>query len=45
MELAKLSGVGRATIARYEAGEDRRPHPETVRKLAKALKVRPEELI
>jgi transcriptional regulator with XRE-family HTH domain len=45
MELAVLSGVSRATIARYEAGENRRPHPATVRKLAKALKVKPEDLI
>ncbi len=44
MELAKLSGVGRATIARYEGGEARRPHPGTVRKLAKALKTKPAEL-
>jgi transcriptional regulator with XRE-family HTH domain len=44
MELAKLSGVARATIARYEAGEDRRPHPSTIKRLAKVLKVRPEDL-
>jgi transcriptional regulator with XRE-family HTH domain len=43
-ELAKLSGVSRATIARYEAGEQHRPHSKTVRKLARALKARPEEL-
>src|SRR5918911_5468351 len=45
MELAILSGVSRATIARYEAGEQRRPHPATVRKLARVLKVRPEDLL
>ncbi len=45
MELAKLAEVSRATIARYEGGEARRPHPGTVRKLAKALKVRPEALV
>jgi transcriptional regulator with XRE-family HTH domain len=44
MELAKLSGVSRATIARYEAEEDRRPHPATVKRLAKVLKVKPPEL-
>jgi len=44
MELAKLSDVSRATIARYEAGEHRCPHPGTVRKLMKALKVKPSEL-
>ncbi len=45
MELAKLAGVSRATIARYEAGEDLRPHPSTVRKLARVLKVKPEALV
>ncbi len=45
MELATLSGVSRATIARYEGGEVRRPHPSTVRKLARVLKVRPEDLV
>jgi transcriptional regulator with XRE-family HTH domain len=44
MELAVLSGVSRATIARYEAGEQRRPHPATVGRLARVLKVRPEDL-
>jgi DNA-binding XRE family transcriptional regulator len=45
MELAKLSGVSRATIARYEAEEDRRPRTATVWKLAKVLKVKPEDLV
>jgi DNA-binding XRE family transcriptional regulator len=45
MELAKLSGVSRATIARYEAGENRHPHPATVKRLAKVFKVRPLELM
>jgi transcriptional regulator with XRE-family HTH domain len=44
MELAKLSGVSRATIARYEGGEDFRPYQSTARKLAQALKVRLEDL-
>jgi transcriptional regulator with XRE-family HTH domain len=44
MELAKLSGVGRATIAAIETGKRQRVHPATVGKLAKALKVKPHEL-
>lgn len=43
MELAKLSEVGRATIADLEAGK-RGAYQGTVKKLAKALKVRPHEL-
>ncbi len=43
MELAKLSDVGRATIADLEAGK-RGAYKETVKKLAKALKVKPHEL-
>lgn len=43
MELAQLSGVGRATIARLET-TDTRAHPRTARKLAKVLKVKPEDL-
>ena len=43
-ELAKLSGVSRPTIAALELGY-RRAHPQTARKLAQALKVKPEELI
>ena len=42
-ELEKLSGVSRPTIAALELGY-RRAHPQTVAKLAKALKVRPEDL-
>jgi DNA-binding XRE family transcriptional regulator len=45
MELAKLSDVGRATIAAIEAGKRPRPHPTTRRQLARALKVRPEDLV
>jgi transcriptional regulator with XRE-family HTH domain len=42
-DLARLSGVGLATIVRIE---HRRPaRPSTVRRLAKALDVTPEELI
>ena len=44
MELAKLADVGRATIAAIETGKRPRPHPTTRRRLAKGLKVRPEDL-
>ncbi len=43
IELAKISDVGRATIADLEAGK-RGAYKETVKKLAKALKVKPHEL-
>jgi len=42
-ELAKLSGVSRPTIARLETTSTRAT-PETAKKLAKVLKVRPEKL-
>lgn len=41
-ELHEKSGVGRATIARAELGSD--VYLSTVRRLARALKVRPERL-
>jgi transcriptional regulator with XRE-family HTH domain len=41
-ELAERSGVSRTTIIKLEAG--REAWPQTVRKLAKALGVKPEEL-
>ena len=41
--LAKEAGVGRATIARLELGKPARI--ETVRRLAEALRVEPEELM
>jgi DNA-binding XRE family transcriptional regulator len=44
MELAKLSGVSRAAIATLEKGH-RTAQPGTARKLAKVLKVKPEELV
>jgi transcriptional regulator with XRE-family HTH domain len=44
MELAKLSDVGRATIAAIETGKRTRVHPATRERLAKALKVKPEDL-
>jgi DNA-binding XRE family transcriptional regulator len=45
VELAKLSDVGRATIAAIETGKRKRVHPATRRRLARALKVKPEELV
>jgi transcriptional regulator with XRE-family HTH domain len=44
IELAKISDVGRATIADLEAGK-RGAYQSTVRKLARALKVRPHDLM
>jgi len=44
IELAKISGVGRATIAALETGKRKRVHPATRQKLAKALKVGHREL-
>jgi len=43
-ELFKLSGVSRSTIAELESGT-RMAREETTRKLARALKVKPTELI
>ena len=43
-ELATLSGVSRPTIAALELGY-RSAYPGTTQKLAKALKVRPENLL
>ena len=40
-DLARLAGVGRNTVSGLEAGE-RKPRPSNRRKLARALKVRPE---
>jgi DNA-binding XRE family transcriptional regulator len=45
MELAKLADVGRSTIAAIETGKRPRPHPPTRERLAKALKVKPEDLV
>ena len=42
-DLAKLSGVGIATIVRIEKGETARP--STLRRLAQAFEVTPETLI
>ena len=43
-ELALASRVGRTTIAALETGK-RRAYSSTTRKLAKVLKVKPEDLI
>ena len=42
-ELTDRAGVARRTVAGIEAGEQR-PHPGTVRALAAALKITPEQL-
>jgi DNA-binding XRE family transcriptional regulator len=42
-DLAAASGVGEATIARIETGAEARP--STVRRLAQALGIRPEQLL
>lgn len=42
-ELADLSGISRATILKIEAG--RNAWPQTVRKLAKALKIQVPDLL
>ncbi len=44
-ELALISGVSRPAIAALETNPNRRANPETMRKLARALKVKPEELV
>jgi transcriptional regulator with XRE-family HTH domain len=43
-ELSRISGVAQDTISDLERGE-REAQPRTIRKLAKALKVEPEELM
>jgi transcriptional regulator with XRE-family HTH domain len=43
-DLAKLAGVSRQTVTRLENG-DPNVSPGTLRKLAKALKVRPNQLL
>ena len=44
MELAKLSDIGRATIAAIETGKRKRAHPATTQRLARALKIKPRDL-
>jgi transcriptional regulator with XRE-family HTH domain len=43
-ELADRAGLTRATLSRLEAGQEN-PYPRTVRKLAAALDVEPEDLM
>ena len=43
-ELHVEAGVGRTTIIRIEAGQPGRFRPSTIKKLAKALKVKPQEI-
>ena len=43
-DLVKLSGVAKGTIVDLELGR-RKPRPSTRRKLAQALKVRPEDIL
>ncbi len=43
-ELAKKAGVGRMTVLRIEGNVPRRYRPSTIRKLARALKVKPQEI-
>ncbi len=43
-DLAQASGVGAATIARVETGQQR-PTPKTIKRLAAALKIEPEQLV
>jgi transcriptional regulator with XRE-family HTH domain len=45
IELSKISGVSRATIAALETGKRPRIRPSTRAKLARALKVKPHELM
>jgi transcriptional regulator with XRE-family HTH domain len=44
IELSKISGVSRATIAALETGKRPRVRPSTRAKLARALRVKPYEL-
>jgi transcriptional regulator with XRE-family HTH domain len=44
IELSKISGVSRATIAALETGKRPRIRPSTRAKLARALRVKPYEL-
>ncbi|HEU0167227.1 MAG TPA: helix-turn-helix transcriptional regulator [Chloroflexota bacterium] len=44
-ELAKIAGVSRTTIVELESGARTGARPDTVRKLAKALKVKPADLM
>lgn len=43
-ELAQRAGLSRTTLYHLEKGRTRRPHGSTLRKIAAALEVRPEQL-
>jgi transcriptional regulator with XRE-family HTH domain len=43
-DLARIAGIGRATLVRIEAGATA-PHMRTIRALAKALEVEPGQLV
>ena len=43
-QLAEKASVNHGAISQMEQGK-RQPHPETLRRLAEALEVRPEELL
>lgn len=45
VQLAELSGVGRATIARYESGETTAPSIDCMRKIAKVLGTTIDDLV
>jgi transcriptional regulator with XRE-family HTH domain len=44
-ELAEKSGIDQTTISGLEVGRSTRPSFDTVQKLARALKLRPEQLV
>ena len=44
-ELSAAAGVSKDTIWRLESGTSTNAHPATIRKLAKALGVAPDELV
>ncbi len=44
-ELSEASGVAQSTIALIETGKRARPHPGTLKKLAKAMGLEPRDLL
>jgi transcriptional regulator with XRE-family HTH domain len=45
LDLAKRSGVSRQAISKLEGVDPSPPYPSTVRKLARALGIKPQELM
>lgn len=43
-ELAEQSGISKPSIVALEKADHRTPHPRTVRRLATALEIEPQEL-